>query len=108
MISPAYRVTEGGSRWAKWLGAVPLAVFLVASQVAMHEEAEVFAAGTGVPTTSRPVTLSLKGKVFYVTDNQRNIHQLSQGVAFVSLAACWGWLIWIRRQGRRTASPART
>jgi len=85
-----------------------LTVFLVASQVAMREEAEVFAAGTGVPTTSRPATLSLKGKVFYVTDDQRHIHQLSQDVAFASLAGFWGWLIWIRRQGRRTTSSAGT
>jgi hypothetical protein len=107
MISAANRVTEGTPRWAKWLGVVPLAAFLVASQVAMHEEAQIFATGTRVPTISRPATLSLKGKVFYVTDDQRHVHQLSQGVAGGSLAAFWGWLIWIRRQGRRTASPSR-
>jgi hypothetical protein len=107
MTLAANQAMESAPRWAKWLGVVPLAAFLVASQVAMHEEAQIFAAGTGVLTSSRPVALSLKGKVFYVTDDQRRIHQSSQGVAFVSLAMFFGWLIWTRRQDRRTASPAR-
>jgi hypothetical protein len=107
MISAVNRITAAAPRWAKWIGVVPLAVFLVASQVAMHEETQIFAAGTRSPTTSRPATLSLKGKVFYVTDDQRHIHQLSQGVAFGSLAAFWGWLIWIRQQGRRTGASKR-
>jgi hypothetical protein len=98
MIS-ASRVTKDAPRWAKWLGVVPLAVLLVASQMAMHEEAPIFAAGTGVPTTSHPVSLSLKGKVYYVTDDQRRVHELSQGVAFAALATFFGWLIWVR-QGR--------
>jgi hypothetical protein len=107
MTSAVNQATAAATRWAKWLAVVPLAVFLAASQVAMHEESQIFAAGTGVPTTSRPATLSLKGKVFYVTDDQRRIHQASQGVALVSLAVFFGWLIWIRRQGRCTAPPAR-
>jgi hypothetical protein len=105
MISAANRVAKDAPRWAKWLGVVPLAVFLVASQVAMHEEAQIFAAGIGAPSTSRPVALSLKGKVFYVTADQRRVHQMSQGVAFGALATFFGWLIWVRRQGSRAASP---
>ena len=76
-----------------------MVVFLAASQVAMHEESQIFTAGTGVPSTARPATLSLMGKVFYVTDDQRRMHLASQGVAFVSLAAVFGWLMWIRRFG---------
>lgn len=106
MISAAGRVTNDASRWAKWLGIVPLAVFLVASQMAMHEEAQIFAAGTGTSTTSRPVALSLKGKLFYVTDEQKHVHQLSQGAAFGAMATFFGWLIWVRGKGRRAASPA--
>jgi hypothetical protein len=107
MTSAGNQATEAAPRWAKWLGVIPLAVFLAASQVAMHEESQIFNAGTGVSTASRPATLSLKGKVFHVTDEQRRIHQASQCVAFVSLAALSGWMIWIRRQGRRTAPSAR-
>jgi len=108
MTSAVNQATNVAPRWAKCLGVIPLAVFLVASQVAMHEESQIFAAGAGVPTTSRPAPLSLKGKVFYVTDKQRRAHQASQGAAFVSLAAFFSWMIWIRRQGRRTAPPAHT
>ncbi len=106
MASAVNQATETAHRWAKWLEVVPLVVFLVASQVARHEESQMFAAGNSVQSTARPATLNLKGKVFYVTDDQRRMHQASQSVAFVSLAALFGWLMWIRRPGRRIGPSA--
>jgi hypothetical protein len=106
MTSAAKQASDYSPRWVKWLGAFAMAVFLVALGVDMHEEVQIFAAATGVPTPTRSAAIILKNKVYYVTDDQRRIHQLSQDVAFAALTASFGLLMWVRRKRRRTQAPA--
>lgn len=73
--------------WLKWLPAIPLAVYFVATQVVLNVEARVFADATRhVATVEHPVALPLKGDIFYVTADQKRRHDLAQDTAFGAMA----------------------
>jgi len=90
----------------EWLMLIALAVFFVSTQVAMNEEARIFAdPSRHVSSASHSVPLELKGDVFYVSQKDKETHDLAERVAIGAVVALFVGIGFGRRSRGNFARP---
>jgi hypothetical protein len=93
------------SRLLEWLLMINLVVFFVASQAVMNVESRIFADPlTHVSNASHPVAIELKGQTFFVSQDDKESHQLVQRVSFGAMVLLFAGICFrrlLRRDGQR-------
>lgn len=95
-------------RLIEWLMLLPLAVFFFSTQIVMKEEGRIFADPLRhVSNASHSVPLELKGDIFYVSQKDKETHDLAERLSFGAIAVLFIGIALGRRSRRNVAQPQR-